>query len=395
MEMFETRQSTARGSYEEAEEKLLDRYLAEIRHTAILTREEEVELGRAMARAEVALRDALAASRSSWRSLLVRWETIRGAGQLTSTLTKSRIEAGGDQLSVQIDTLFLEAADLLEKRPAGYARRLRELFSGIHPRLDLLLQFVDDFDGEHTSKFRKAKAARDDYRSARGRFVRHNLRLTVSVAKRFRGMGVSFLDLIQEGNLGLMRAVEKFDPEAGFRFSTYAVWWVRQSCVRAVQNTGRTVRLPTSIHEKLVRLRRVRGSMEEDPSHQELAEALNLSETEVTSLLRADRRAVSLDEPIEPNDPLTLVDRLSDADEESVEEQLDRHAAQTRILPLLAKLTRREREILSWRFGLDGKPEMTLQQIGEKLGLSRERVRQIESEALDKLKDAAQPSTLH
>jgi RNA polymerase sigma factor (sigma-70 family) len=395
MEIFETRRSVARSTFQEAEAELLERYLGEIRLAPILTRDEEVQLGRDMAQAESALRAALANSRSSWRFLFDRWEAIRASGQLTSTLTRPRIEAGGDALSVEIDTSFFEAARLMKDRPAGYSRRLRELFSAIHPRLELLFQFVDEFDGEHTTRFLRAKEACDDYRSARDRFVRRNLRLTVSVAKRFRGMGVPFLDLIQEGNLGLMRAVEKFDPEAGFRFSTYAVWWIRQSCVRAVQNTGRTVRLPTSIHEKLVRLRRARRTAPGDPSHQKLAEELNLTEAEVTSLLQVDRRPLSLDEPIESTDNVTLVDRIPDSERESVEERLDRHIAQTRILPLLAKLSRREREILSWRFGLDGKPEMTLQQIGDKLGLSRERVRQIESGSLDKLKDAAQQSTIH
>ncbi len=395
MEIFGSRATGLRGASEDAEEKLLDAYLAEIRYTEILTREEEVRLGREMARAEVALRETLSVSRPCWLYLLARWEAVRLAGLLTSTMVRPRIDAGGDRVSLEIDASFFAASELLDKRPAGYTRRLRELFGQIRPRLELLFHFVDTYDGKPSTRLRNAKVACDDYRSARDRFVRHNLKLTVSVAKRFRGMGVSFLDLIQEGNLGLIRAVEKFDPEAGFRFSTYAVWWVRQSCVRAVQNTGRTVRLPTSVHEKLVRLRRARRTAVDDPTRDKLAKTLDLSESEVTGLIQADRRPLRLDEPLAPDDPVALIDRIADREEESLEEKLDRHLAERRVPSLLSKLTRREREVLSMRFGLNGKPEMTLQQIGDAFGLSRERVRQIERAALDGLKSAAAESALH
>ena len=227
----------------------------------------------------------------------------------------------------------------------------------------------------------------------KNRFVFHNLKLVIAVAKEFRGMGLAFPDLIQEGNTGLIRAVEKFDWRRGFKFSTYAVWWIRQALIRSIQNHARTIRIPSHHHDALRWLSETRTKLYQElgreATPQEVAEAMEMPLEKVEELQSLGLEPLSLDAEIgdaSSRRRRSLQEMVDDPDAVQAGEALD----EGRLLGLaresLDVLDERERRILVWRFGLDGGSEHTLQEIGEKLGLSRERARQLEARALSKIR---------
>jgi RNA polymerase primary sigma factor len=225
---------------------------------------------------------------------------------------------------------------------------------------------------------------------ARQRFIRANLRLVVSIARKYQGQGLPFLDLVQEGNIGLMRAVELFDWRRGFKFSTYATWWIRQAITRAIADRGRQIRLPVHVHDQIRKLRRtfVQYSQKHgrDPSPQELAKALALPVEEIERLLEAERREpVSLQAPV--GEDTELGDLLEQAEEQSpldaVEDAMLRHEIGQAVLNVLDQ---RERRVVALRYGLGSGHAMSLRDVGKVMGLSGERVRLIEREALRKLR---------
>ncbi len=242
-------------------------------------------------------------------------------------------------------------------------------------------------------QLRRAEAVLAEHVEVKNEFISRNLRLVVSIAKRYRGLGVSLPDLIQEANLGLIRAVEKFDDRRGFRFSTYAAWWIHQSCIRAIQNTSRTIRLPSHVYEVLLRYRRALGelgaALGREPNLDEVADVLGLSSDEIAALVEVDQRSVSLDEPAPGPEGLRWSERLVESEPRSLDAELDRERREELLPDLLGRLTPRERTIIEERFGLHGDNERTLQDIADEFGLSRERVRQIEKVALEKLQRAA------
>lgn len=237
----------------------------------------------------------------------------------------------------------------------------------------------------------EATRALDERNAVRGRFATHNLRLVVKVAKRFRGLGVSFMDLIQEGNKGLMRAVEKYDHARGFTFATYAVWWIDQAIIRGIQNHSRTVRVPSHVHQEQRRVRQVeemlRRRLERDPTEHELADAAELAVEDLELIRTSSRPVRSLDEPVGENGTRSVSDMLpAEAGPEPCATDDERRIR--RILThSLRGLGDRERTIVRWRYGLDGEAPQTLRAIGKRLGISRERVRQIEVKALATLRD--------
>ncbi len=241
---------------------------------------------------------------------------------------------------------------------------------------------------------RQARLQRQVRKGARARqaFVQSNLRLVVSIAKRYQASGLPFLDRIQEGNLGLMHAVEKFDWRKGFKFSTYATWWIRQAITRGIANTSRTVRLPVHAGDTLVRLQKARNRMElrlgRPPLEAELAAEVGLPEDKVAEVLRFSVEPLSLFEPLREDGEAELGDVVEDRQSATPFEEVAITLLPDQVARMLSSLDDREREVLELRFGLGQSQPRTLEEIGSKFNLTRERIRQIEARAMAKLRNS-------
>jgi RNA polymerase sigma factor (sigma-70 family) len=415
-----------------AAELPLTRYLREIAEIPVLTRAQEQELARDFQRSRAAFHASLSGIPFTAARVVARWTELRALGRpcqgLLALPARNRAAETLPELEEmlgRIDRRLRRHAAAVSRRRASSAawerfeeRLRRDLLScqlepgifdeidaelcahlralhtataagdrGAVRRLGTELRLPVPRFRRHMLAVRADRARRDE---SRNRLAGHNLRLVVTVAKDFRNLGVPFLDLIQEANLGLLRAIELFDPDRGFKFSTYAVWWIRQSLVRAVQRHSRTVRLPSHVNERLHQLRRVtsdlRARLGRNPSPREIGDVLGLPPETVEQLLRSEAPPVSLDKSAHPDIARPLHEVLRDPGAVSPDSSAQASRDHAHLSALLGRLDTREREVIRRRFGFADDERVTLDRLSRELGLSRERVRQIERHALGKLR---------
>jgi RNA polymerase primary sigma factor len=307
--------------------------------------------------------------------------------------------------------------EVLPERAADRAAYAEDIASGVGDSVRLYLQEIGDTDlltmQEEvwlSKRMERGKIAEEllldpslthgqraildadklDGELARAHLIRANLRLVVSVAKKYVGRGLSFLDLIQEGNIGLMKATDKFDYKRGFKFSTYATWWIRQAITRAISDQSRTIRLPVHVGETINRVKktghRLQQILEREPTQLEIARAMDVSDEKVRQVLDVSRHPISLEAPVGQDGDAFLGDFIEDESMPHPLELASHELLKSQICDALSKLTERERKIIVLRFGLDDGRFRTLEEVGREFGITRERIRQIEAKALRKLR---------
>jgi RNA polymerase primary sigma factor len=284
-----------------------------------------------------------------------------------------------------------DAAHLGHTLVAGQGKEAPELLPGYFARIGKGKLLTHE---EEVELSRQAEAGDQE---ARRRLIEKNLRLVVSVAKKYRGMGLPFEDLIQEGNIGLIKAVERFDPEMGHRFSTYATWWIRQAISRAISDKGRVVRLPVHAGEKARKVARVRNALSaelgREPTAEEIAESLGWSVQEVNAVIGFLPDATSLDRPAGSEDGAPKLGELVEDERASeVPDAVIREMENARLREAIEGMADRERRVLVRRYGLDDREPATLTELGAELGLTRERVRQLQRNAERQLRGRSAPT---
>ena len=446
----ERREHEAKQTFD-GERETLSSYFADIGHIPTLTREEEVWLAKEIEASRGEFCSAIFALPWTARVLLDRWRELRRGQKATGKLSES-FGSGSAEIGERVDHCFGKIERLLGRRErllaegrvdADAVARLDRRVGQLLGEADVSMKLLSELRGELVARaagfarieceradlpgdakqrrsglaalrrrqraleaelglpaeaverhVRAMEAAFERLTEFKNRFVWHNLKLVIVVAKDFRNVGIAFSDLIQEGNTGLIRAVEKFEWQRGFKFSTYAVWWIRQALVRAIQNHSRTIRIP-SHHQDALRWHgqareRLARRLQRDPTPEEVARAMEVSVERVEELQGLVAEPVSLESDVGGRDsskPRKLEDLVEDPDVAPPADELDRSRLRQVVARSLEPLDERERRILRWRFGLDGESDHTLQEIGDRLGLSRERTRQLEARALAKLRE--------
>jgi RNA polymerase primary sigma factor len=336
--------------------------------------------------------------------LLIARGTERGYltfEEIASTLeafevTKEEVSALHSQLAengIDVVSADGDGAPGEPKRPTGSERRRQTLDLTVEPSLDCLRLYLHAIGQvellDAAEEIELAKRIERGDMVAKREMVEANLRLVVSIAKGHLGRGLSLLDLIQEGSLGLIRAVEKFDYRRGYKFSTYATWWIRQAVTRAIADKSRTIRIPVHMFEKLNRLGHVERALVQrlgrEPEPEEIAVELRCSVQDVREIMRVAQMPVSLEKPIGDDEEAELGDLIADENVESPFESVADSLQRENIRRALAAIPSRERAVIELRYGLSGRVPMTLEDVGCALGVTRERVRQIEKNTLAKL----------
>jgi RNA polymerase primary sigma factor len=420
------------------ERRPLESYFQEIGGTRTLRREEEVILAKELESATAELRQALYIIPCAARHVVARWDALRALSHTGAKLSESVGDEETGEIAARVERAVKRLRTLLAQRDKVSAKgkdadaeeakidaKIVKELKAAHLSLVLLAELRQKVlhlrrelkkTRRGTKRFKelevecgaprarffelvgKVEDAQDRMTDEKNRFIEHNLKLVVAIAKDYRNLGLSFPDLIQEGNLGLIRAVEKFDHRRGFKFSTYAVWWIRQALVRAIQNHSRTIRLPSHVHDRLQRSQRVRaeltGKLGRDPTPAELAPELGTDVSAIEALDLLSREAISLESSVAGTEK-RLEDFVGDVNSQSPDNGLDGERMRTGVGYLIGVLTAREQLILRLRYGLGREEEHTLEQIGQSLGLSRERVRQLEARALKKLRETVPAQSLH
>jgi RNA polymerase sigma factor (sigma-70 family) len=382
----------------------------------VLTAEQEAELARAIRAGREGLRAALAHVPGVLKRLVCAWRS-RETKMLVPELLSERYEQGAPipaELARNVSELgkllplTLRCANTHERQRAR--ERCAVIFEKLDPRTPLMIEWSRALEAkalapraparcfglarsEAAAWAREAAIQRDAYLHARGTFAKHNLRLVVHIAKDFNHEGAPFADLIQEGNLALLRAVEKFDETRGFRFATYAGWWIVQALQRGTRRERSLISLPDGVLNDQRKLRereeQLTRQLGRAPTGEELGRAAGVSPARYALAAKSLRRAVAIDAPVSAQARRSLAETLSDANAIPADERVEERARCEGVYRLLDEAPPRDRHILEARFGLRGCEERTLQELADELGLSRERVRQIENEALARLESRA------
>jgi RNA polymerase primary sigma factor len=431
-----TRASAAEDLDPGRERRPLESYFQEIGGTRTLRREEEVVLAKELEAATQELRECLYAVPACARHVVRRWDELRALSHTGAKLSESVGDEETGEIAARVERAVKRLRGVLVQRDQaideGEEKEIRKLDARVSKEMQaaqlslvvlaemrqMVRKLADDLRRARrgTKRYRELEAraemprqqlldwadriesAHERMSREKNRFIEHNLKLVVAIAKDYRNLGLSFPDLIQEGNLGLIRAVEKFDHRRGFKFSTYAVWWIRQALVRAIQNHSRTIRLPSHVHDRLQRSQRVRaeltGKLGREPTAAELAPELGTDTPSLEALDLLSREAISLESSVAGTEK-RLEDFVADPTSAAPDNGLDGERMRSGVGYLIAALTAREQLILRLRYGLGGEEEHTLEQIGQSLGLSRERVRQLEARALKKLRETIPAQNLH
>ncbi|MBN1452730.1 MAG: sigma-70 family RNA polymerase sigma factor [Anaerolineales bacterium] len=283
-----------------------------------------------------------------------------------------------------VDLYFKDAAHLPLLTAEEEVSLCKRIESGRKARKDLLEP------GLSRQERKELIGVVQDGDAARDRLISSNSRLVISIAKKYTHRGLPFIDLIQEGNIGLMRAIMKFDYRRGHKFSTYATWWIRQAVMRAIADNGRVIRLPAYMGDRITKLSLVQQNLKQrlgrEPNPEEIAEEMQMPVSKVKKTIRVARRPYSLDSPTDDEGDAVLADFIPDEESQPPEDEVTQNLLTTQLEAMLSELPAREGRILRLRFGLDGDKPYTLSEVGQKMGVTRERVRQLQAQAIRRLR---------